>query len=178
MKYLQITIVLGLFFSFVVLKNLPRGDDEENIQVGVRNQIQQLSPAPTSILSSPQTSVPAAATSVPNPTSQPNSNNSMMNNNQMMGKFKNGTYLGTVEDAFYGNIQVQAVVSGGRITDVIFLDHPQDNRTSIFINSQAMPMLKAEAISVQSANVGIISGASDSSMAFQKSLASALSKAQ
>lgn len=169
MKYLQITIVLGLFFSFVVLKNLPRGDDE-NIQVGARNQIQQLSPAPTS--------VPAAATSVPNSTSQQNSNNSMMNNNQMMATRKDGTYTGSVEDAFYGNIQVQAVVSGGKITDVIFLDHPQDNRTSIFINSQAMPMLKAEAISAQSANVGIISGASDSSMAFQKSLASALSKAQ
>lgn len=151
MKYLQITIVLGLFFSFVVFKNLVRGD-EENVQVGVGNQI---------------------------PTPQQNSNNSMMNNmGQMMGVYKNGSYTGTVEDAFYGNIQVQAIVSGGKLTDIIFLDHPQDNRTSIFINTQAMPMLKAEAISAQSANVGIISGASDSSMAFQKSLASALSKAK
>jgi uncharacterized protein with FMN-binding domain len=164
-KYLQITIVLGLFFSFVVFKNLPipRGDDEENIQVGTKNQIDQLSPAPTII---PQATASIDSTFVPNitPTSS--------------GKFKNGTYIGSVEDAFYGNIQVQVVVSGGKITDVIFLDHPQDNRTSISINSQAMPMLKAEAISAQSANVDTISGASDSSMAFQKSLASALSQAK
>ena len=161
MKYLQITIVMGLFFSFVFFKSLVRGEGE-NIQVGANNQIQQ----------------PVQSTPIPNQTSGQNSNNSMMNNNQMMGKFKDGTYTGTVEDAFYGNIQVKAVISGGNITDVIFLDHPQDNRTSMFINDQAMPMLKAEAVSVQSANVDIISGASDSSMAFQKSLASALSQAQ
>src|SRR6266446_63942 len=29
------------------------------------------------------------------------------------GKYKNGTYAGVVADAFYGSIQVQAVISGG-----------------------------------------------------------------
>ncbi|HEX3096025.1 MAG TPA: hypothetical protein VHQ20_02810, partial [Patescibacteria group bacterium] len=37
------------------------------------------------------------------------------------GKYKDGTYTGSVADAYYGNIQVKAIISGGKITDVIFL---------------------------------------------------------
>ena len=92
--------------------------------------------------------------------------------------YKNGSYTGSIEDAYYGNIQVQAVISGGKITDVVFLQFPNDNRTSQYINSQADPMLKQEAIQVQSAQVDIVSGASASSQAFQASLANALSQAK
>jgi len=90
------------------------------------------------------------------------------------GKYKDGTYTGSVADAFYGNIQVQAVISGGRITDVIFLQYPNDRQTSIEINSQAMPLLKQEAIQAQSAQVDGVSGATASSGAFIESLDSAL----
>jgi uncharacterized protein with FMN-binding domain len=41
-----------------------------------------------------------------------------------------------------------------------------------------MPYLKQEAIAAQSANVNIISGATDSSYAFRQSLASALAQAK
>lgn len=92
--------------------------------------------------------------------------------------YKDGTYTGSVADAYYGNIQVQATVSGGKLTDVQFLQHPNDNPTSSFINSQAMPILRSEALQAQSANVQGVSGASDSSAAFQQSLASALQQAQ
>lgn len=97
---------------------------------------------------------------------------------QMMGQYKDGTYTGSVADAFYGNIQVQAVIGGGKITNVIFLQYPNDRGTSIEINSQAMPYLTQEAIAAQNANVDIVSGATDSSMAFQQSLAAALSQAK
>lgn len=147
-KYLQITVVLGLFFAFVIGKSLYKGDDE-NVSVGA----------------------PQAVNSNSTTTSQ----NSTSSNT---ATYKDGTYTGTSEDAIYGNIKVQAVVSGGKITDVIFLDHPSDNHDSEYINSQAMPLLKAEAISAQSANVDIVSGASDTSIAFRQSLASALSQAQ
>jgi len=60
---------------------------------------------------------------------------------------------------------------------VQFLQYPSDRNTSIRINSRAMPILKQEAISAQNANVNIVSGATDSSQAFQQSLASALSQA-
>lgn len=103
----------------------------------------------------------------------------MMNSAQMMnGRFKNGVYTGSVADAYYGNIQVKATVSGGKIIDVQFLDYPHDRRTSEMINQQAMPDLKTEAITAQSANVDIVSGATATSQAFQQSLQSALSQAQ
>lgn len=94
------------------------------------------------------------------------------------GLYKDGLYTGNVADAFYGNIQVQAVISNGKITDVQFLQYPNDRRTSININTQAMPFLKQEAIAAQNANVDIVSGATDTSIAFRQSLASALSQAK
>jgi uncharacterized protein with FMN-binding domain len=93
------------------------------------------------------------------------------------GNYKDGAYTGVVADAYYGNIQVQAVIQNGKITDVNFLQYPNDRRTSIEINTQAMPILRSEAIQVQSANVDIVSGATDSSIAFRQSLSSALNQA-
>lgn len=94
------------------------------------------------------------------------------------GQYKDGTYTGSPADAFYGTIQVQAVITNGKIADVVFLQYPNDQGTSIEINSQAMPYLKQEAIASQNANVDIVSGATDSSMAFRQSLASALAQAK
>jgi len=94
------------------------------------------------------------------------------------GAFKNGTYTGSVADANYGSVQVQAIVSGGRLTTVNFLQYPNTHPTSVQINSQAMPYLQQEAIQAQSANVNIISGATLTSQAFIQSLGSALSQAQ
>lgn len=97
---------------------------------------------------------------------------------QMMGRYKNGEYVGSVADAYYGYIQVKAVVTNGQISDVQFLQYPNDRATSIMINSQAMPILKSEAISAQTANVDIVSGATDSSQAFIQSLGAALASAK
>lgn len=91
--------------------------------------------------------------------------------------YKDGTYTGKVADAFYGNVQVQTTISGGKITDVRFLDYPQDKRTSQEINNQAMPVLKSEAIAVQSAQVDLVSGATQTSRAFIESLSNALTQA-
>lgn len=111
---------------------------------------------------------------------QANSNTSVTKtpNSPPKGQYRNGSYTGVAADAYYGNIQVKAIISGGKITDVVFLQYPNDRSTSRAINGQAMPYLKQEAIQVQSANVKIISGATDSSQAFRQSLASALSQAK
>lgn len=93
------------------------------------------------------------------------------------GKYKDGQYTGAVADAFYGNIQVLAVIQGGKITDVQFLQYPNDRSTSRMINAQAMPYLKQEAIQAQSAQVDGVSGATASSGAFIQSLQSALNQA-
>ena len=97
---------------------------------------------------------------------------------QTTGTYKDGTYTGSAADAFYGTIQVQATIQNGKITDVQFLQYPNDRDDSIQINQMAMPQLKQEAIQAQSANVDIVSGATDSSQAFMQSLGSALSQAK
>jgi len=97
---------------------------------------------------------------------------------QSTGQFKDGAYTGTSVDAYYGYIQVKATVSDGKLTDVTFLDYPSDRRESIEINSQAMPMLKQEAIQSQTAHVDGVSGATDTSAAFIESLQAALNQAK
>jgi uncharacterized protein with FMN-binding domain len=94
------------------------------------------------------------------------------------GNYKNGTYTGTAADAVYGNIQVKATIAGGKITDVQFLQYPNDQHESVEINAEAMPQLRQEAIQAQTANVDIVSGATDTSRAFRQSLSAALSSAQ
>ncbi|MBI1863738.1 FMN-binding protein [Candidatus Woesebacteria bacterium] len=96
---------------------------------------------------------------------------------QPASKYKDGTYTGPVTDAYYGDVQVQVAVQGGKISDVTFLKYPNDRRTAIEINQQAMPFLKQEAINAQSTNIDIVSGATQTSMAFIESLKSALDQA-
>jgi len=97
---------------------------------------------------------------------------------QTSGSYIDGKYRGSVADAFYGNVQVEVTISGGKITDVQFLQYPSDRETSIEINNQAMPVLKQETITTQNAHVDVVSGATQSSQAFLESLQSALNKAK
>lgn len=167
-KYLQITFVLGVFGALVFLRQL-KGNDMPVVAVSpVSNQ-----PSTTPTLAPTDTPTPVSGSSIvnlPAPTATPTP--------KPRGQYKDGSYTGSVQDAFYGNIQVQAVISNGKISNVNFLQYPNDNRTSQYINSVADPMLAQEAIQKQSANVDIISGASASSQAFQASLADALSQAK
>jgi uncharacterized protein with FMN-binding domain len=91
--------------------------------------------------------------------------------------YRDGQYTGQTADAYYGTIQVKAVIQNGKLSDVQFLNYPQDRNRSIRINQAAMPILKQEAIQAQSAQVQIVSGATDTSQAFQQSLDSALTQA-
>lgn len=91
---------------------------------------------------------------------------------------KDGAYTGSVANAQWGYVQVKAIISGGKITDVQFLQYPNDRSRSVYINSVADPQLTSEAIQAQSAQVDVITGATDSSQAFIQSLADALTQAQ
>jgi uncharacterized protein with FMN-binding domain len=92
--------------------------------------------------------------------------------------YKDGEYTGPATDAYYGNIQVKAIIHSGKLTDVKFLQYPHDHRESIEINTGAMPILTQEAITAQSAEVDGITRATDTTNAFKQSLASALSQAK
>ena len=96
---------------------------------------------------------------------------------QSSGQYKNGTYTGASVNVYYGYVQVQVVIQGGQIAAVNFLQYPNDRSTSVYINQQAMPLLKQEAIQAQSANINGVSGASATSQGFVQSLNDALSQA-
>lgn len=92
--------------------------------------------------------------------------------------YKDGTYAGPVTDAIYGQLQVVVTIAGGRITDVAWPVFPSDRGHTMEISQQALPQLKQEAITAQSANVDIVSGATQTSEAYQQSLAAALAMAK
>ncbi len=94
------------------------------------------------------------------------------------GTYVNGSYTGSVADAYYGVVQVKAIVQGGKLTDVQFLQLPDTHMNSVFINSHAMPLLTQEALQVQSAAVDGVSGATFTSEAFKQSLTAALVQAR
>ena len=95
-----------------------------------------------------------------------------------VGQYKDGSYTGVSADATYGNVQVKAIIKGGKITDVQFLDSPHTRDYSVQVNAMARPLLTQEAIQAQSAQVNGVSGATFSSGAFIQSLTSALAQAK
>jgi uncharacterized protein with FMN-binding domain len=143
--------------------NLPSTATSIPIKVNQPSQVQA-----TVVPSS--TPIPPSATPFPTATKIPPTPT-------QSGQYCNGQFTGIVANAFYGTVQVKAIISGGRISDVQFLDYPHDRRTSQFINQQATPWLRQEAIQAQNAQVNIISGATLTSRAFIQSLQSALSQA-
>lgn len=92
--------------------------------------------------------------------------------------YKDGTYTGSIANAYYGNVQVSATINGGKITAVNFLQYPDENPNSIYVNSSAIPYLKQEAIKAQSSKVSAVTGATFTSQAFVQSLANALNQAR
>jgi uncharacterized protein with FMN-binding domain len=120
---------------------------------------------------------PPAPAPVPPPTAIPPATPAPATPAPVAGAFKNGQYTGDLVNVYYGNVQVQATIQGGRLADVQFLTYPQDRQTSVFINSQATPILRQEALTAQSAQVNVVSGATYTSTGFIQSLASALSQA-
>ena len=56
--------------------------------------------------------------------------------------------------------------------------YPNHTDRSVYINSNALPLLKSEALRAQSANVNLISGATDTSYGFAQSLQAAILKAK
>ncbi len=175
-----------VLISFVVYSLYQRGQFKDETSVVTPQNLnnnqstsEQTLPTATPILSSPPTPSPTSTpTSIPTNTPVPTPQSIPTNTPTPTSGYKDGTYTGNVTDATYGNVQVQTTITNGRITDVQFLQYPNDRRTSVEINSQAMPYLKQEAIQAQSAQVDIVSGATYTSQAFIQSLQSTLDKAK
>ena len=93
------------------------------------------------------------------------------------GGAKDGTFDGSQIQTRYGTVQVQAVISGGKIADVVPLQLTDVGSLSGEIDQQAVPMLKSEVLSSQSANVDTVGGATYTSQGYLNSLQAALDAA-
>jgi uncharacterized protein with FMN-binding domain len=88
-----------------------------------------------------------------------------------------GTYAGSVVQTRFGSVQVQITVQAGKITDVTALQLTDAERKSVQISNRAAPLLRAEVLQSQSADVQTISGATVTSDAYLNSLQAALDAA-
>ena len=88
-----------------------------------------------------------------------------------------GTFDGGVYDAYFGPVQVEITVQGGKLVSCKATQYPNHRSTSVSINRQALPMLEREVVSVQSARVHMISGATLTSRAYIASLVEAVQQA-
>ena len=89
----------------------------------------------------------------------------------------NGSYTGSAVRTIYGDVQVRIIVSGQKVTDVQAVVLPQDRARSARISQYSAPILRTEAIRAQSATIDIVSGATYTSVAYGRSLDSALKQA-
>jgi len=87
------------------------------------------------------------------------------------------TANGSVIDTVWGPIQVQVSISGGKITDVQTLIYPTGTSRDEEINSYALPILRRETLTAQSANISTVSGATYTSDGYRQSLQAALDAA-
>ena len=86
------------------------------------------------------------------------------------------TIQGPSVDMRWGPVQVTIVVKGKVLTDVQ-ATAPTERSRSAFINNQAIPILRQEALQAKSANIDLLSGATMTSEAFAQSLQAALTQA-
>ena len=93
------------------------------------------------------------------------------------GSGVSGTFVGSTSETIYGPVQVEIVITNGKITQAKALTYPTESFRDQQINSQAIPWLAQETIQAQSANIQGVGGASYTTQGWVTSLQSALSKA-
>ena len=87
----------------------------------------------------------------------------------------NGTFTGPSINVNYGNVQVKITVVNGRITDAVAVRAPSGKNDRW--TNMAVPILKAQTLAAQSANIQGASGASYTSYGWYTSLQGALAQA-
>ena len=124
----------------------------------------------------PAQTVPTSVT--PNPSSNTSTTPSSTAAASTSTTYNDGTFTGSAAETPYGTVQVAAVVSGGKLTDISFLQMPSDEHESLQRTNYSEPYLKQSAISTQSAkNIEFVTGATSTSYGFQESLQAALNQA-
>lgn len=127
---------------------------------------------PTGLAGAPS-SPPDQASGQPSPPIPPDSSPSAAPPKQGAS----GTFTGQDVPNRFGDVQVQVVVSNGRITAVKALQLPSDRAQSAYISQVAGPLLHDEVLQAQSARIDIITGATYTSQSYAQSIESALQQA-
>ena len=84
------------------------------------------------------------------------------------------TLIGAVAQTRWGPVQVSVVLTGGSVAQVQVLQSPSGNGRDAAIGAYALPLLKAQTLQLQSADVDVVSGATYTSEGYRTSLQSAL----
>ena len=107
-----------------------------------------------------------------------NNNSGATTSSVPANSYKDGTYRASSDQNPYGTVEIAAVISGGKITDIKFLQMPNQEGHSREVTNFSEPLLKQSALDKQTANIDFISGATDTSFAFEQSLQAALDQAK
>jgi uncharacterized protein with FMN-binding domain len=86
-------------------------------------------------------------------------------------------FKGPAEDMRWGTVRVTISVKNKKITGVSAIA-PEERSRSLFINQQALPMLKQEVLQAQNATIDAVSGATMTSEAYITSLKGAIKSAK
>jgi len=86
------------------------------------------------------------------------------------------TVTGSMISTRYGPVQVQVTVSNGKVTAINAVALPSGGRSGM-ISQYAAPILSGEALAAQSARIDLVSGATYTSLGYEKSLQAALNQA-
>jgi uncharacterized protein with FMN-binding domain len=84
---------------------------------------------------------------------------------------------GSVAQTRWGPVQVQVRISGGKIVEISTLQVPNGNGRDQEINSYAVPQLRQQVLTAQSATIDGVSGATVTSDGYRESLQAALDAA-
>lgn len=87
------------------------------------------------------------------------------------------TVTGDSVQTRWGPVQVKITLKDGRLTEVEAVVYPTENPRDQEINSYAIPRLRSEALTAQSADIDTVSGATYTSDGYRQSLQSALDSA-
>jgi uncharacterized protein with FMN-binding domain len=111
------------------------------------------------------------------PSSGTSSSSSASTSSSPTTKAVTKTVTGDVETDRYGNTQVKVTIKNGKITEVAVLAYNDGDPRSAQISESAIPTLRTEVLTKQTAAVDTVSGATYTSNAYEASLQSALDKA-
>jgi uncharacterized protein with FMN-binding domain len=87
-----------------------------------------------------------------------------------------GTVTGPVVPIKWGEVQVRATITQGRIVAVDVLRSPDENAHDRQLNAAAVPVLVGETLTAQSARIDMVSGATYTSTGYVQSLQAALDR--